>query len=41
MNTKFLEKYKDYCRGLDRKRDEIFSMSQKEDEPLEDYIERF
>lgn len=39
--TKFLEKYKDYCRGIDRKRDEIFKMSPKEDESLEDYVERF
>lgn len=37
----FLEKYQDYCRGFDRRRDDIFRMTQKEDEPLEDYVERF
>lgn len=38
MKTKFLEKYQDYHRGVDRRRDDIFKMSQKE-EPLEDYVD--
>jgi len=41
MKTNFLEKYQDYCRGVDRRIDDIFRMIQKEDEPLEDYLERF
>lgn len=41
MKTLFLEKYRDYCRGLDRRRDDIFKMSWKEDKTLEDYVERF
>lgn len=41
MKTKFLEKYQYYCRGVERRRDDIFRMTQKEDEPLEHYVERF
>lgn len=41
MKTLFLEKYQDYYKGPDRRRDEIFRMSQKEDEPLQDYVEIF
>lgn len=41
MKTLFLEKYKDYCRGLDLKGDKIFKMSQRENETLVDYVARF
>lgn len=41
MKEKFLEKYKDYYRGSDMCGDDIFRMSHKEDEGLEDYVERF
>lgn len=41
MKTLFLKKYQDYCRGLNRRRDHIFKISQKEDETLEDYVEIF
>lgn len=41
MKEKFLEKYKDYCRGNDMHEDDIFRMLQKEDESLEDYVEMF
>lgn len=37
----FLDKYQDYYRGLDIRRDEIFRISLKKDELLEDYVERF
>ena len=37
----FLSKYKVYYRGSDGKGDDIFKMSQKEDETLEDYVSRF
>ncbi|KAH9324794.1 hypothetical protein KI387_004972, partial [Taxus chinensis] len=40
METFFLDKYQDYCRGRDR-REEFFQMKQKEDENLEDYLDRF
>jgi hypothetical protein len=35
MKTNFLDKYQDYCRGIDRRRDDIFRMSQKKNEYLE------
>jgi hypothetical protein len=40
MRKTFLEKYNDYCtnRGM---REEMFKMTQKEEESLEDYLERF
>jgi hypothetical protein len=40
MRKVFLEKYNDYYtnRGM---REEMFKMSQKEDENLKDYLERF
>ena len=41
MSNLFLNKYKEYCRGHDLKGDEIFKMSQREDETLEDYVARF
>lgn len=40
MQTKFLEKYKEYCRSGIRG-DDIFRMQQKDDENLEDNISRF
>ena len=40
MKNLFLEKYKDYCMPHNLK-DEVFKMMQKEDENLEDFIERF
>ena len=36
----FLEKYQDYCNSHDIK-EEIFKFSQKEDENMEDCVERF
>jgi hypothetical protein len=36
----FLEKYKDYCKARET-RDEIFCMTQRDDETLEDYAEGF
>ena len=41
MSKLFLNKYKEYCRDHDLKGDDIFKMSQKEDETLEDYVVRF
>lgn len=40
MKETFLSKYQDYCRTKDLTK-EVFRMAQKEDESLEDYIERF
>ena len=39
MKQVFLTKYQEYCRARDRK-EEPFKMSQKEDESLEDFVER-
>ena len=41
MSNFFLQKYKEYCRGQDMKGDDIFKMSQKEGETLEDYVSIF
>lgn len=41
MKIMFLKKYRDYCRGGDFFRDDIFCMTQKEDGPLEGYLEHF
>ena len=41
MKNLFPVKKKDYCQGPDLKGDDIFKMSQKEDETLEDYVARF
>ena len=41
MKNLFLTKYKDYCWGPDLKGDDIFKISQREDETLEDYIAQF
>ncbi|GLJ22804.1 hypothetical protein SUGI_0429720 [Cryptomeria japonica] len=41
MKQLLLAKYKYYCRGTDRHGDDIFRMTQTEDESLEDYLERF
>lgn len=40
MKETFISKYQDYCRTKDL-REEIFRITQKEDEILEDYVERF
>jgi len=40
MKEFFLSKYQDYCRTRDL-REEVFRMTQKEDESLEDYVEAF
>lgn len=40
MNNYFLTKYQDYYRTRDLK-DEIFKMSTKDNETLEEYVERF
>jgi len=40
MQTTFLEKYQDYCKSWNIK-EELFKFTQKEDESLEDYVERF
>jgi hypothetical protein len=40
MKQRFLQKYQDYCKVRDI-REEIFRMTQKEEETLEDYVERF
>eukprot|EP00253_Pinus_taeda_P035700 PITA_35700 len=39
MKEAFLAKYQDYCRTRERK-EEMFKMVQKEDESLEDFVER-
>jgi hypothetical protein len=39
MKQKFLNKYQDYCRTRE-KREELLKMMQKEDENLEDFVER-
>jgi hypothetical protein len=39
MKEGFLAKYQDYCRTRERK-EELFKMVQKEDENLEDFVER-
>eukprot|EP00253_Pinus_taeda_P020212 PITA_20212 len=39
MKESFLTKYQDYCRTRERK-EELFKMVQKEDENLEDFVER-
>ena len=41
MSNLFLKKYKEYYRGQDLKGDDIFKMSQKDGETLEDYVSRF
>ena len=40
MKGMFLSKYQDYYRTREL-REDIFIMTQKEDESLEDYVERF
>ena len=40
MRAAFLEKYQDYCKSRDNK-EEIFKFMQKEDENMEDCVERF
>ena len=38
MQTLFLDKYKEYCKANDSRGDDIFRISQKEGETLEDYV---
>ena len=40
MRTVFLKKYQPYCRSRDS-REDVFRMTQQEDENLEEYLERF
>jgi hypothetical protein len=40
MKQTFLTRYQDYCRSRDQ-REEIFKMSKKEEDSLEDFIENF
>lgn len=40
MKKAFLDRYLDYCMPINHK-DEVFKMMQREDENLEDFIERF
>ena len=40
MRNIFLKKYQAYCKTKDSK-DDIFKMSQQEDEILEEYLEKF
>ena len=40
MRTAFLEKYQEYCKSWNIK-EELFKFTQKEDENLEDCVERF
>ena len=41
MKTLFLNKYKDYCKASGSRGDDIFRISQKEEETLEYYISWF
>ena len=41
MQTLFLDKYKEYCKAFGSKGDDIFGISQKEEETLEDYVSHF
>ena len=41
MQNLFLEKYKEYCKASDSRGDDVFRMSQREDETLEDYVSHF
>ena len=41
MQALFLEKYKEYCKASGTREDDIFRISQKEEETLEDYVSRF
>ena len=41
MQALFLEKYKEYCKESGTRGDDIFKISQKEEEILEDYVSHF
>ena len=41
MQTLFLDKYKEYCKKNDSRGDDIFRVSKKEEETLEDYVSHF
>jgi len=40
MRTAFLEKYQDYCKSQDIKK-ELFKSTKREDENMEDFVEHF
>jgi len=40
MKTSFLKRYQDFCKTRELK-DEIFKMTTKDNETLEEYVERF
>ena len=40
METSFLKRYQDFCKTRELK-DEIFKMTTKDNETLEEYVERF
>ena len=41
MQTLFLDKYKEYCKASGSRRDDVFRISQKDEETLEDYVSHF
>ena len=41
MQTLFLDKYKEYCKASGSRGDDVFKISQKEEETLEDYVSHF
>ena len=41
MQALFLDKYKEYCKASGSRGDDIFMISQKEEETLEDYVSHF
>ena len=41
MQALFFEKYKEYCKTSSTRGDDIFEISQKEEETLEDYVSHF
>ena len=41
IQTLFLDKYKEYCKAYGSLGDDIFRISQKEEETLEDYVSHF
>ena len=41
MKTLFLDQYKEYCKASSSRGDDIFKISQKEEETLEDYVSHF
>ena len=41
MQTLFLVKYKEYCKASGSRGEDIFRISQKDEETLDDYVSRF